>query len=160
MKYSFDDLKKFQFGGNISRDTRKILFNNNIWNPDHPDHLETFIVKCTFNNIDHFICGLYHPSKESYSDARLISHIDNISNFMLDHNNRFPLGGDFNSLSHNSFIQTGLQSIYYGPTHKGNNLDRLYGRYDRLYGINIDPKLFNPYTYVSHIKTWCYCLAS
>ena len=52
----------------------------------------------------------------------------------------------FNLLSHNSLIQTGLQSIYYGPTNKGNNLDRLYG-------INIDPKLFNPNTYVSHIKT-------
>ena len=65
---------------------------------------------------------------------------------MLDHNNRFILGGDFNPLSHNSLIQTGLQSIYYGPTHKRNNLGRLYG-------INIDPKLFNPNTYVSHIKT-------
>ena len=66
---------------------------------------------------------------------------------MLDHNNnRFILGGDFNSLSHNSLKQTGLQSVYYGPTHKGNDLDRLYG-------INIDPKLFNPNTYVSHIKT-------
>ena len=65
---------------------------------------------------------------------------------MLDHNNKFILGGDFNSLSHNSLIQTVLQSIYYGPTHKGNNLDRLYG-------INIDPKLFRPNTYVSHIKT-------
>ena len=65
---------------------------------------------------------------------------------MLDHKNKFILSGDFNSLSHNSLIQTGLQSLYYGPTHKGNNLDRLYG-------INIDPKLFNPNTYVSHIKT-------
>ena len=49
-------------------------------------------------------------------------------------------------MSHNSLIQTGLQSIYYGPTHEVNNLDKLYG-------INIDPKLFNPNTYVSHIKT-------
>ena len=65
---------------------------------------------------------------------------------MLDYNNRFILSGDFNSLSHNSLIQTSLQSIYYGPTPKGNNLDRLYD-------INIDPKLFNPNTYVSHIKT-------
>ena len=89
---------------------------------------------------------LYHPPKASYSDARLISHTDNTYNLMLDHNNRFILGGDFNSLSHNSPIQTGLQSIYYGPTHKGNNLDRLYG-------INIDPNLFNPNTYVFHIKT-------
>ena len=64
----------------------------------------------------------------------------------LDHNNKFILGGDYNSLSYNSLAQTGLQSIYYGPTHKGNNLDRLYG-------INIDPTLFNPNTYVSHIKT-------
>ena len=44
-------------------------------------------------------------------------------------------------------IQTSPQSIYYGPTNKGNNLDRLYG-------INIDPELFNPNTYVSHIKTY------
>ena len=43
-------------------------------------------------------------------------------------------------------IQTSPQSIYYAPTNKGNNLDRLYG-------INIDPELFNPNTYVSHIKT-------
>ena len=43
-------------------------------------------------------------------------------------------------------IQTSPQSIYYGPTNKGNNLDRLYG-------INKDPALFNPNTYVSHIKT-------
>ena len=43
-------------------------------------------------------------------------------------------------------IQTGPQSIYYGPTHKGNNLDGLYG-------INADPRLFNTNTYVSHIKT-------
>ena len=49
-------------------------------------------------------------------------------------------------MSHNSLARTGLQSIYYGPTCKENNLDRLYG-------INIDPKLFNPNTYVSHIKT-------
>ena len=115
-------------------------------NKDNIDALETLIVKCIFNNIDHFICGLYHPPKASYSEARLISHIDNISNFMLDNNNKFVSSGDFNSLSHNSLTQTGLQSIYYGPTHKGNNLDRLYG-------INIDPKLFNPNTYVSHIKT-------
>ena len=100
----------------------------------------------TFNNIDHFICGLYHPPKASYSDARLISQAEKISKFKLDHNNRLILGGDFNSLSHKSLIQTGLQSIYYGPTRKGNNLDRLYG-------INIDPKLFNHKTYVSHIKT-------
>ena len=65
---------------------------------------------------------------------------------MLDHNNKFIIGGDFSSLSHNSLIQTGLQSIHFGPTHKRNNLDRLYK-------INIDPKLFNPNTYVSHIKT-------
>ena len=65
---------------------------------------------------------------------------------MRDHNNRFILGGDFNSLSHNSLIQTGLPSIYYGPTHEGNNLDRFYG-------INIDPKLFKPNNYFSHIKT-------
>ena len=115
-------------------------------NKDNIDALETLIVKCTFNNIDHFICGLYHPPKASYSEARLISHRDNISKFMLDHNNRLILGGDFNSLSHNSLTQTGLQSIYYGPTHKVNNLDRLYG-------INIDPKFFNPNTYVSYIKT-------
>ena len=115
-------------------------------NKDNIDALETLIVKCTFNNIDHFICGLYHPPKPSYSDARLISHIDNISNFMLDNNYRLILGGDFNSLSHNILIQTGLQSIYYGPNHKRNNLDRLYG-------ININLKLFNPNTYVSHIKT-------
>ena len=30
MKYSFDDFKRFQFGGKISRKTRKILFKNNI----------------------------------------------------------------------------------------------------------------------------------
>ena len=65
---------------------------------------------------------------------------------MLANNYRLILGGDFNSLSHNNLIQTGFQSIYHGPTHKRNNLDRLYG-------INIDPKLFNPNTYVSHIKT-------
>ena len=65
---------------------------------------------------------------------------------MLENNYRLILGGDFNSLSHNSLMQTGLQSIYYGPTHKRNTLDKLYG-------INIDPKLFNPNTYVSHIKT-------
>ena len=66
---------------------------------------------------------------------------------MLDHNdNKLILGGDFNSLSHQCLTQTGLQSIYYGPTHKGNSLDRLYG-------INLDPELFNPNTYVSHIKT-------
>ena len=65
---------------------------------------------------------------------------------MLDHNDKFISDGDFNSLSHNSLTQTGLQSIYNGPTHKGNN-------FDKLYGINIDPKLFNPNTYVSHIKT-------
>ena len=112
---------------------------------DNIDALETLIVKCTFNKIDHFIGGSYHPPKPSHSEACLISYIDDISNFMLDHN-KFILGGDFNSLLHNSFIQTVLQSIYYGPTRKGNNLDRLYG-------INIDPKLFNPYTYVSHIKT-------
>ena len=52
----------------------------------------------------------------------------------------------FNSLSHNSLIQTGFQSIYYGPTHKRNN-------FDRLYGINIDHKLFNTNTYVFHFKT-------
>ena len=115
-------------------------------NKDNIDALESLIVKCTFNNIDHFICGLYHTPKPLYSEARLISHIDNISNFMLDHNDKFILGGDFNSLSHNSLIQTGLQSIYYGPTRKGNNLDGLYG-------INIDPRLFNPNTYASHIKT-------
>ena len=33
--------------------------------------LETFIVKCTFNNIDYFICGLYHPSKPLNSESRL-----------------------------------------------------------------------------------------
>ena len=69
-----------------------------------------------------------------------------ISHFNLDHSNQYILDGDFNSLSHKSLIQTGLQSIYYGPTHRGNNLDRLYG-------INIDAKLFNSATYVSHIKT-------
>ena len=47
-----------------------------------------------------------------------MSHIDDISNFMLDHNDKFISDGNFNSLSHNSLIQTGLQSIYYGPTHK------------------------------------------
>ena len=104
-------------------------------NKDNIDALETLIVICTFTNVDHFICGLYHPPKPSYSEARPISHIDNISNFMLDHNNKYILDGDFNSLLHISLIQTGLQSIYYGPTHKENNLDRLYG-------INIDPKLF------------------
>ena len=81
-------------------------------NKDNIDALETLIVKYTFNNIDHFICGLYHPPKPSYSDACLISHIDNISNFMLDNNNKFILSGDFNSLSHNSLARTGLQSIY------------------------------------------------
>ena len=49
-------------------------------NKDNINALETLIVKCTFNNVAHFICGLYHPPKASYSDARLISHIDNISN--------------------------------------------------------------------------------
>ena len=80
-------------------------------NEDNIDALETLIVKCPFNNIEHFICGLYHPPKPSHSEARLISHIDIISNFMLDHNNQLILGGDFHSLSHNSLIQTGLQSI-------------------------------------------------
>ena len=65
---------------------------------------------------------------------------------MLDHNDKFILDGDLNSLSHNSLTQTGFQSIYNGPTHKGNN-------HDKLYGINIDPTLFNPNTYASHIKT-------
>ena len=41
IKYSFDDLKKFQSGGKISRETRKILFKINIWNPDHPRQIRT-----------------------------------------------------------------------------------------------------------------------
>ena len=41
IKYLSDDLKKFKFGDKISRDTRKILFKNNIWNPDHPRQLQT-----------------------------------------------------------------------------------------------------------------------
>ena len=65
-------------------------------NKDNIDALETLIVKCPFNNIDHFICGLYRPSKASYSDACLISHINNISYFMLDNNNRLISGGDIN----------------------------------------------------------------
>ena len=42
IKYSFDDLKKFQFEGKLSLDTKKILFKNNIWNPDHPRQIPTF----------------------------------------------------------------------------------------------------------------------
>ena len=41
IKYYFDDLKKFQFRGKISRETSKILFKNNIWNPDHPRQIQT-----------------------------------------------------------------------------------------------------------------------
>ena len=41
IKYSFDDLKKFQFKGKISRDIKKILFKNNIWNPNHPRQMPT-----------------------------------------------------------------------------------------------------------------------
>ena len=41
IKYFSDDLKKFQFGGKLSRDTRKIIFKNNIWNPDHPRQIPT-----------------------------------------------------------------------------------------------------------------------
>ena len=41
IKYFSDHLKKFQFGGKISRKTRKILFKINIWNPDHPRQIQT-----------------------------------------------------------------------------------------------------------------------
>ena len=40
-------------------------------NKENMDALETLIVKCTFNNIDHFIFWLYHPPKPSYSESRL-----------------------------------------------------------------------------------------
>ena len=41
IKYSSDDLRKLQFGDKMNRDTRKILFKNNIWNPDHPRQIQT-----------------------------------------------------------------------------------------------------------------------
>ena len=41
IKYSSDDLKRLQFGDKIKRDTKKILFKNNIWNPDHPRQIQT-----------------------------------------------------------------------------------------------------------------------
>ena len=41
IKYCSDDLEKVQFGGELSRDTIKISFKNNIWNPDHPRPLPT-----------------------------------------------------------------------------------------------------------------------
>ena len=41
IKYSFDDLKKIQFAGKISRETSKILFQNDIWNPHHPRQIQT-----------------------------------------------------------------------------------------------------------------------
>ena len=53
-------------------------------NKDNIDELETLIVKCTFNNIDHFICGLYHTPKPLCSESYLLSRIDYSSNFMLD----------------------------------------------------------------------------
>ena len=56
-----------------------------------------------------FVGYIIHPK---HHIQMLVSHIDNISNFMLDNNNTFILGGDFNSLSHNSLARTGLQSIY------------------------------------------------
>ena len=118
---------------------------------DNIDALETPFLKCTFNNIHHIICGFSHPPKPLYSESCPISHIDNIFNFMLDHNNKFILDGDFNSLLH-CLIQFGFQSIYYETTHKENDLDRLYG-------INTDPKLFNPNTYVLH-WTFYVCDAS
>ena len=44
IKYSSDDLKKLEFGSKISRDTRKVLFKNNIWNPDHTRQFQQLII--------------------------------------------------------------------------------------------------------------------
>ena len=58
IKYSSDDLKKFQFGNKISRETRKI-FKNNIWNSDPPRQIQTinrsqnpFVKPVNRNNIN------------------------------------------------------------------------------------------------------------
>ena len=65
-----------------------------------------------------------------------ISYVDYISNFVVNPNKKIILNCDFKSLSHNSPIQIGFQSINYKTTFKRNNLDRLYV-------ISIDPKLFS-----------------
>ena len=44
IKYFSDDLKKFQFKDEISRDIKKILVKNNIWNPGHQRQIPTLIV--------------------------------------------------------------------------------------------------------------------
>ena len=79
-----------------------------------------------------YIIHLNHPIQKSCP----ISYVDDISNFVVDPNKKIILNCDFKSLSHNSPIQIGFQSINYKPTFKRNNLDRLYV-------ISIDPKLFS-----------------
>ena len=61
---------------------------------DNIDAVENLIVKCTFNNINNFICGLYHPLESLYLESRLISHIapshNNIKRSIHTYRRRHP----------------------------------------------------------------------
>ncbi|ESO02823.1 hypothetical protein HELRODRAFT_174247 [Helobdella robusta] len=90
--------------------------------------LETLCLKCTIDSEPYFICAIYHPPNHpSYEVSTLMGYIDKLSNTALGSESKLIIGGDFKQLDHHYILQTGLHPIFWGPSHQGHNLDRIYG---------------------------------
>ncbi|ESO05375.1 hypothetical protein HELRODRAFT_171767 [Helobdella robusta] len=105
------------------------------------DTLETLCLKCIIDSEPYIICAIYHLSNEV---STMMCYINELSNTALGSDSKLIIGVDFNQLDHYSILQTGLHPIFWGPTHQGHNLDRIYG-----INVNLDIT----FTYRPHVST-------
>ena len=92
------------------------------------ERIELLWVKMSINSMTVLVGALYHPPKPIYKPSDLLCELDSVlSRSLASLNDTLViLGGDFNQLPNDSITRLGLQPLFFGATHAGHSLDRVY----------------------------------
>ena len=90
--------------------------------------IELLWIRINFLNRPTVISALHHPPKPVYQPCELIDELDRVlTNILASSDNSLVLlAGDFNQLSDGLITQLGFHSLFFGVTHAGHCLDRVY----------------------------------
>ena len=79
-----------------------------------------------------YVGAVYHPPKAIYPTTEVQTALEYLLEYIFSRNDNslIILAGDFNQLPDTLISSTGLITVFYGPTHAGHNLDRIYASED------------------------------
>ena len=94
----------------------------------YPDAIELLWIVITVNCRSCYVGAVYHQRKSVYRLEELSSALERSLEYIFARNDDslVIIGGDFNQFPSTFLPSLGLVEVFFGPTHAGHNLNRIY----------------------------------